>query len=113
MSVRVAAAYLLAVLGGNASPSAGDIKNILAAGGVTAEDEAIEKIVSELSGKNVEELLAEGRKKLSSVPSGAAATSSAPASAPAAAAAPAAAPAPKKEEKKEESDEEMGFGLFD
>jgi len=30
--MKVVAAYLLAVLGGNPSPSAGDIKNILSAG---------------------------------------------------------------------------------
>jgi len=69
-------------------------------------------VVSELAGKNIEELLAEGKDKIGSVPAGGA--GGAPAAAGGAPAA--AADAPKAEEKKEESEEEdddMGFGLFD
>ncbi|XP_077289792.1 ribosomal protein LP2 isoform X1 [Arctopsyche grandis] len=113
--MRYVAAYLLAVLGGKAAPNAGDIEKILSSVGIEADGEKLKKVISELSGKNIEELIVKGREKLSSMPSGGAA-------APAAAAAGGgggAAAEPKKEEKKveekeePESDEDMGFGLFD
>ncbi|OAX84029.1 60S acidic ribosomal protein P2 [Emergomyces africanus] len=108
------AAYLLLGLGGNTSPSAADIKSVLGAVGIDADDERLEKLISELKGKELSELIAEGSTKLASVPSGGAAA--APAAGGAAAGGEAAAAAEKaeeKEEEKEESDEDMGFGLFD
>lgn len=42
--MRYVAAYLLAVLGGNTSPSAKDIKNILGSVGIEAEDERLNKV---------------------------------------------------------------------
>merc|ERR1712038_1023129 len=114
--VRYVAAYLLAVLGGNSSPSAADIKKILSSVGVDAEAGALDKVVECLTGKDINELIQEGNQKLASVPSGG---GGAAAAAPAAGGA-AAAEAPKeekKEEKKSESensdDDDMGFGLFD
>ncbi|XP_041971880.1 60S acidic ribosomal protein P2 [Aricia agestis] len=112
--MRYVAAYLLAVLGGKASPAAADIEKILSSVGIEADAEKLKKVISELNGKSVEDLIAEGREKLSSMPAGGAAVAAAPG-----AAAPAAAAEEKKEEKeakKEESeseDEDMGFGLFD
>ncbi|KAJ9124183.1 60s acidic ribosomal protein P2 [Naganishia vaughanmartiniae] len=111
--MKFIAAYLLLQLGGNTSPSAADITSLLEAGGVEADSSRIEKLISELEGKDINQLIAEGQSKLASVPSGGAAASS---SAPAAAAGGAAEAAPaeeKKEEAKEESDDDMGFGLFD
>ncbi|OJK03677.1 ribosomal protein P2 [Aspergillus brunneoviolaceus CBS 621.78] len=105
------AAYLLLSLAGNASPSAEDIKSVLSSVGIDADEERLTKLISELEGKDLQELIAEGATKLASVPSGGAG-----AAAPAAAAGAAAggdAPAEEKEEEKEESDEDMGFGLFD
>ncbi|XP_069800492.1 large ribosomal subunit protein P2-like [Dendropsophus ebraccatus] len=112
--MRYVAAYLLATLGGNSSPSAKDIKKILSSVGVDADEDRVDKVVSELGGKNLDELINSGLSKLCSVPSGGA-VAAAPASA-APAAGGAAAPEKKEEEKKEESeesDEDMGFGLFD
>ncbi|XP_062076412.1 large ribosomal subunit protein P2B-like [Humulus lupulus] len=113
--MKIIAAYLLAVLGGNASPSAADLKKILGSVGIEAEDEKISFLLSEVKGKDIAELIASGREKLSSVPSGGGAVAySAPAGG--AAAAPATAAESKKEEKveeKEESDDDMGFSLFD
>ncbi|OQE31947.1 hypothetical protein PENSTE_c001G08317 [Penicillium steckii] len=103
------AAYLLLALAGNAEPSAADIKGVLSSVGIDADSERLDKVVAELQGKDIQELISEGTTKLASVPSGGAG-----AAAPAAggdAAAPAAEE--KKEEEKEESDEDMGFGLFD
>uniref|UniRef100_A0A1I7XQ74 Large ribosomal subunit protein P2 n=1 Tax=Heterorhabditis bacteriophora TaxID=37862 RepID=A0A1I7XQ74_HETBA len=63
-------AYLLANLGGNDSPSAQDILKILGAGGLDCDMEDATKVVESLSGKNISEVITEGKKKLSSVPSG-------------------------------------------
>ncbi|KAM5316017.1 large ribosomal subunit protein P2 isoform X2 [Desmodus rotundus] len=114
--MRYVASYLLAALGGNSSPSAKDIKKILDSVGIEADDDRLNKVISELNGKNIEDVIAQGIGKLASVPAGAAvAVSAAPGSAaPAAGSAPAAEE--KKDEKKEESeesDDDMGFGLFD
>ncbi|KAJ4705168.1 60S acidic ribosomal protein family [Melia azedarach] len=114
--MKVIAAYLLAVLGGNTSPSANDIKGILGSVGVDCDDERIEFLLSEVQGKDVTELIASGREKLASVPSGGGvAVAAAPAAGGAGAGAPAAAESKKEEkvEEKEESDDDMGFSLFD
>ncbi|KAL8151132.1 hypothetical protein V2J09_020940 [Rumex salicifolius] len=114
--MKVVAAYLLAVLGGNSSPSAKDIKNILGSVGAEADDDRIELLLSQVKGKDITELIASGREKLASVPAGGGGV--AVAAAPAGGAGGGAAPAAeaKKEEKveeKEESDDDMGFSLFD
>ncbi|KAK5841643.1 60S acidic ribosomal protein P2A-like [Gossypium arboreum] len=114
--MKVVAAYLLAVLGGNTSPSADDLKAILGSVGAEAEDERIQLLLSEVKGKDITELIASGREKLASVPSGGGGVAVAAAAPGAgAAAAPAAAEAKKEEkaEEKEESDDDMGFSLFD
>ncbi|KAM6466631.1 60S acidic ribosomal protein P2 [Python bivittatus] len=114
--MRYVAAYLLAVLGGNESPSSKDLKKILDSVGIETDDERVNKVISELNGKNIEDVIAQGNSKLASMPAGGAvAVSSGGPAAPAGGAAPAAAEE-KKEEKKEESeesDDDMGFGLFD
>ncbi|KAF8489316.1 60s acidic ribosomal protein-domain-containing protein [Gautieria morchelliformis] len=113
--MRHLAAYLLLQIGGNASPSAADIKKVLSAVGIEADDERLDKLISEVEGKSIDELIAEGSSKLSSVPSGGGGGGGGGAAA--GGAAPAAAAAEEKEEKKEEekeeSDDDMGFGLFD
>lgn len=48
--MRYVAAYLLAVLGGNTSPSAKDIKAILGSVGIEADDERLNKVLSFNSG---------------------------------------------------------------
>ncbi|KAJ5320153.1 hypothetical protein PENANT_c025G04970 [Penicillium antarcticum] len=109
--MKYLAAYLLLALAGNETPSAADIKSVLSSVGIDAEGDRLDKVIAELEGKNLQELISEGSTKLASVPSGGAG-----AAAPAAAAAGgAAAPAEEKKEEKveEESDEDMGFGLFD
>ncbi|XP_025210969.1 60S acidic ribosomal protein P2 isoform X1 [Theropithecus gelada] len=115
--MRYVASYLLAALGGNSSPSAKDIKKILDSVGIEADDDRLNKVISELNGKNIEDVIAQGIGKLASVPAGGAVTvSAAPGSAaPAAGSAPAAAEEKKdeKKEESEESDDDMGFGLFD
>merc|ERR1711911_317578 len=106
--MRYVAAYMLAALGGNEDISAADIEKILSSVGIEAESDKLEKVISELKGKNLATLIAEGHSKLASMPAGGAA--------PAAAAPAAAAPEAAKEEKESESESDddcMGFGLFD
>merc|ERR1711946_110347 len=97
------AAYMLAALGGNEDISAADIEKILSSVGIEAESDKLEKVISELKGKNLATLIAEGHSKLASMPAGAAAPEAAK---------------EEKEEKRKESESEsdddcMGFGLFD
>jgi len=112
--MRHIAAYLLLQIGGNASPSCGDVKKLLSVVGIEADDERLDKLVSELEGKDVNALIAEGSSKLASVPSGGGGgvTASSGGGGGGAAAAPE-EKEEKKEEEKEESDDDMGFGLFD
>ncbi|XP_062238481.1 large ribosomal subunit protein P2-like [Platichthys flesus] len=113
--MRYVAAYLLAALGGNEAPESKDIKKILESVGIEADDACMTKVISELQGKNVNEVIASGYGKLASMPAGGAVAVASSAAA-GGAAAPAAAAAEEKEEKKEESeasDDDMGFGLFD
>ncbi|KAI4185702.1 MAG: hypothetical protein L6R41_003960 [Letrouitia leprolyta] len=108
------AAYLLLGLGGNTSPSADDIKGVLSSVGIDADDERLDKLISELDGKDIQELIKEGSTKLASVPSGGGGGGAAPAAAAGGGAA--AAEEEKKEEKapepEEESDDDMGLDLF-
>jgi len=109
------AAYLLLVLGGNANPDAAAISKLLASVGIEADKEKTAKLIAELKDKNINDVIAEGSKKLVSLPAASATTASTTSSGPVA--------AEKKEEKKEEKkkkeepkeeeDEDMGFGLFD
>ncbi|RVW48034.1 60S acidic ribosomal protein P2B [Vitis vinifera] len=114
--MKVIAAYLLAVLGGNTCPSANDLKDILGSVGAEADDDRIELLLSEVKGKDITELIASGREKLASVPSGGGVAVAATAVGGGGGGGAPAAPEPKKEEKveeKEESDDDMGFSLFD
>lgn len=51
--MRHIAAYLLLQIGGNASPSAANVKKVLDAVGIEADDECLEKLISELEGKDI------------------------------------------------------------
>ncbi|KAK0632510.1 hypothetical protein B0T14DRAFT_504399 [Immersiella caudata] len=50
------AAYLLLGLAGNTSPSAKDIKAVLESVGIEADDERLSALLSELKGKDVNEV---------------------------------------------------------
>ncbi|XP_039005081.1 60S acidic ribosomal protein P2-1-like [Hibiscus syriacus] len=84
--------------------------------GAEAEDDRIEFLLSEVKGKDITELIACGREKLASVPSGGGAVVAAAPSAGGGSGGAAPAAEAKKEEKveeKEESDDDVGFSLFD
>merc|ERR1711861_42179 len=94
--MKVISVYMLAVAGGNESPSVADCKNILSSVGISlAEDEEkrLEDLVEEMAGSSLAEVLEKGHDLLKTVPGGGAAGP-----APAAGAAPAGGDAPAKKE---------------
>jgi large subunit ribosomal protein LP2 len=50
------AAYLLLSLGGNSSPSEKDVKTVLESVGIEADDERLSTLISELKGKDLQEV---------------------------------------------------------
>ncbi|XP_061975330.1 large ribosomal subunit protein P2A-like [Populus nigra] len=110
--MKTVAAFLLAVLGGNNSPSAEDIKKILASVGAEADDK-IELLLSQVKDKDITELIAAGREKLASVPCGGGEAVAAAAPADGAAAPAAGETKEEKVEEKEDTDDDLGFSLFD
>ncbi|XP_004297919.1 PREDICTED: 60S acidic ribosomal protein P2B-like [Fragaria vesca subsp. vesca] len=106
--MKVIAAYMLAVLGGNTSPTADDVKKILGSVGAEVDNDRIELLLSQMKDKEINEVVASGREKLASVvPSGGAVAGVAPAAGNAGAADTASAEQ-KKEEKVEDEEEEDG-----
>jgi large subunit ribosomal protein LP2 len=107
--MRYAAAYVLAALAGNTNPDVATISKILGSVGIDCDKTKAQKVVDACKGKNIDQIIAEGTKKLSSLPTGGGAVAPS-AGAPAAttdAKKGGAKEEPKKEEKKKpESDEE-------
>merc|ERR1712138_50380 len=71
--MKVIAAYMLAVTGGNATPNVADCKKILSAVGVNVtedEEKRLEDLVEEMAGGSLEETLAKGHELLKTVPGG-------------------------------------------
>eukprot|EP01031_Cornospumella_fuschlensis_P028337 gene28337-34213_t len=62
--MRHLAAYLMLLIGGNASPSAEDINTLLAAAGIDGDNDRLTQLMADLEGKNIEELVALGKEKL-------------------------------------------------
>lgn len=58
--MRYVAAYMLAVLGGKTSPSQNDIEKILSSVGIETDAEKLKKVITELNGKSMDELVAKG-----------------------------------------------------
>ena len=107
--MKYLAAYLMLVQAGNAEPSVADVSKVLESVGIEIDSEKLDKLIAEISGKNAEELIAQGIEKLSTVPTGGAGA----ASGAAAGASEEAAAEEAVEEEEDESDDDMGFGLFD
>jgi ribosomal protein L12E/L44/L45/RPP1/RPP2 len=64
------AAYLMLVLGGNTSPTADDVTTALSTVGVEPDSEQLGKLISELEGKDLDEVLASGETMLAKFGSG-------------------------------------------
>jgi ribosomal protein L12E/L44/L45/RPP1/RPP2 len=62
--MRYAAAYLLAILGGNPSPTVASIAKILDSVGIECDPIRAQIVIDACKGKSTDELIAEGRAKL-------------------------------------------------
>ncbi|KAF1790649.1 DASH complex subunit Dad2 [Phytophthora cactorum] len=71
-AMRHVAALLLCVLGGNATPAVADLEKVVKAFGGEFDQEQAEKLLKELEGKNIEEVIEAGKAKLATVSVGAA-----------------------------------------
>eukprot|EP01064_Diplonema_japonicum_P004949 TRINITY_DN1327_c2_g1_i2.p2 TRINITY_DN1327_c2_g1~~TRINITY_DN1327_c2_g1_i2.p2 ORF type:complete len:110 (+),score=50.83 TRINITY_DN1327_c2_g1_i2:57-386(+) len=109
--MKYVAAFLMAKLA-NDTPSVEDVKNILSSVDCAVDEEKLALFMKETEGKNVNELIVEGSKKMASFGGGGGGGGAAPAAAAAGGGA-AAAPAAKAEAPPSEEDDDMGFGLFD
>ena len=58
--MRYIAGYLLAVLGGNESPSVADVTAILASAGVAVDATALKQVHAQCAGKSLDDLIAAG-----------------------------------------------------
>merc|ERR1711970_489887 len=72
-NMKVISAYMLAVVGGNAKPSAADVKKILSSVSIDLdadETASLESLVEEMTSKDLAEVLKAGHEKLKTVPGG-------------------------------------------
>uniref|UniRef100_A0A7S1Q1S9 60S acidic ribosomal protein P2 n=1 Tax=Alexandrium catenella TaxID=2925 RepID=A0A7S1Q1S9_ALECA len=113
MGLKYVAAYLMSALAGNESPTAADIQKILESVESDYDESIASKLVSELEGKTIHEVIASGKEKLKGFGGGGGGV------AVAAGGGGAGGGEQKKEEKKEEKkveeeeeEEEMDFDLF-
>lgn len=107
--MRHLATYLLLVAGGNTSPTADDVSNALSEVGVEVDTERLNILIAEMSGKDLEELIAAGKGMLVKMGGGGGAGSAAPA---ASGSAPAAAAAVAEKPKVEEVFMVLSSGIF-
>lgn len=61
--MKYLAAYLLLVIGGNATPSAADVSAVITAAGGESDAERVGALITELEGKDINELIAAGKYK--------------------------------------------------
>jgi large subunit ribosomal protein LP2 len=109
--MRHLAVYLMLVVGGNASPTAEDVTNALSECGIEVDQERLTTLIAELEGKDLAQLIEEGKDKL--VVGGGVAPAAAPAGAAGDAAPAAAKEAPAAKPVVEEVDAlEGGMDMF-
>jgi large subunit ribosomal protein LP2 len=108
--MRYLAAYALLSLGGKEGVTAADVKAFLESSGIEVNEDKLAKVASAIDGKNIDELIKEGKAKMKAISgsSGSGSGGAGPASPKAGA---------KKEEKAEEKEEAAevdvgGGGLF-
>jgi ribosomal protein L12E/L44/L45/RPP1/RPP2 len=58
------AVYLMLVLGGNSTPSADDVTAAMSAVGLEADSEQLSKLIGDLDGKDLNEVITEGKEML-------------------------------------------------
>ncbi|GBG30881.1 60S acidic ribosomal protein P2 [Hondaea fermentalgiana] len=62
--MQYVAAYMLLALGGKEAPSSDDIKGLLEKAGVEVNEEKLETFVKAVEGKDINELIAQGKEKM-------------------------------------------------
>lgn len=62
--MRHLAVYLMLVIGGNSSPTAEDVTNVLSQVGIEVDEERLNSLIAELDGKDISQLITEGRERL-------------------------------------------------
>lgn len=62
--MRYTAAYLLAILGSNASPDVADIAKILGSVGIECDEKHAQQVIDACKGQNVNEIIANGMAKM-------------------------------------------------
>eukprot|EP01029_Cantina_marsupialis_P010666 TRINITY_DN242208_c0_g1_i1.p2 TRINITY_DN242208_c0_g1~~TRINITY_DN242208_c0_g1_i1.p2 ORF type:complete len:120 (-),score=20.59 TRINITY_DN242208_c0_g1_i1:70-408(-) len=102
--MKYAAVYYMLTLGGNAAPTAEDVTAVLEKVGVEVDSEKLTRFMTEVEGKDIKEMIAAGKDKLSVV------ASAAPAAGGAAPAASGETEAAVEESETEEESEEGGMG---
>jgi len=65
--MRIIAAYMLAVLGGNQNPDANAVKKVLDSVAAKYDEKRIEQLIAELHGKDIGALIAAGNAKLAAL----------------------------------------------
>jgi large subunit ribosomal protein LP2 len=108
--MKYIAAYVLAVIGGDAHPNRGKIAAIISAGGIEPDNAIIDDLLAKVAGKNLADIVAAGSEKLSLVGAGGVGGARAPVAEPEA---PAADVKPPVEEKKEEEEMDAPAGFDD
>jgi ribosomal protein L12E/L44/L45/RPP1/RPP2 len=68
--MKYIAAYLLCVVGGNATPDAGAVTKVIEAAGGEVDSDKLSALISDMEGKDLAELLSTGETKLASVSGG-------------------------------------------
>nr|BAC83094.1 putative 60S acidic ribosomal protein [Oryza sativa Japonica Group] len=108
-TMRFVAAYLMATIGGNASPTKDDVRAILGAVGADIDEDKLGYLFDQVAGKDLAEILAAGSEMLAfgAAPAAAAATAGG------AAAAGEKEEEEKVEEKEKEGEDDIVFSLFD
>eukprot|EP00470_Lotharella_oceanica_P006419 CAMPEP_0170177806 /NCGR_PEP_ID=MMETSP0040_2-20121228/11091_1 /TAXON_ID=641309 /ORGANISM="Lotharella oceanica, Strain CCMP622" /LENGTH=237 /DNA_ID=CAMNT_0010420605 /DNA_START=32 /DNA_END=745 /DNA_ORIENTATION=+ len=106
-SLRVVAAYLLCVMGGNETPNAEAVQAVIEAGGGKAEDADVKNFMAQVAGKKIEAIIAEGMDKVGNIPTGGVAAAGGGAGGEGG------AEAKKEEKKEEEEDDDVGFDSDD
>merc|ERR1719468_1311255 len=112
MGLKYVAAYLMSVLAGKESPTAADIKKIVESVDSEYDEEIANKLISELAGKTVHEVIAEGKEKLKGFGGGGGGPAVGGGGGGGGGGEAAAAEAKKEEVVEEEEEEDMDFDLF-
>ena len=68
--MKVMAVYMMLVLGGNATPSKDDITKALSSVGIEVDAAEVDKLLSELEGKDLAELMEAGTARLAKIGGG-------------------------------------------